>query len=137
MTTLNINPIFSDIPRLSWGDAMTAGNTAMDGTGTTYLIFTAGAKGSLLSEAVFRPTGAAVPTVVRLFLNNGSTPATPANNMPYGELTLPQITVTQTAQQEDFRIPIGKAIEPNHRVYASLGTGVANGWKCAIDGGDY
>jgi hypothetical protein len=137
MTALNINPIFSDIPRFSWSEPIITANTAMDGTGTTYLIFTAGGKGSLLAECILRPVGANVATVIRLFVNNGNTPATAANNMPCGELTMPTIVVSQTAQQEDFRIPLGFAIEPNHRVYGSVGTGVASGWKAAIAGGDY
>jgi hypothetical protein len=137
MTTLNIDPIFSSIPRSSWSDVMTAGNTAMDGTGTTYLIFTAGAGGSLVAEAILRATGAAVASVARLFVNNGNTPATASNNVPCGEVTLPAITVTQTAQQEDVRIPLGFGIEPGYRIYGSIGTGVANGWKCLIVGGDY
>lgn len=130
-------PIFSIAPRSSFAAAITAANTAMDGTGTVNLVFTAGSNGSFLSRLIVRALGTNVATVMRIFLNNGSTPTVAGNNALIAEINLPATTASNTTQQPDFQIPLNMGIEPSYRIYATLGTTVAAGWIPTIFGGDY
>jgi len=77
--TANTQPIFPLTPKVSWGTVTTA-NTAKDGTGTVVTVFTAGADGSRIDQIKVRALGTNVATVIRFFVNNGSTNATAANN---------------------------------------------------------
>ena len=78
----NTAPIFSRQAHVSWVNGITAANTAKDGTGTVDTVFTADAtNGSFLQKLIIRPRGTNVVSVLRVFLNNGSTNATAANNL--------------------------------------------------------
>src|SRR5580658_5173308 len=98
----NTNPIFTLVPDIQWGSvddnsSATAGpilsaNTAMDGTGYVTPVFTAGANGSYVSQIIARPVGTNIATVLRVFINNGSSNATQANNVLFTEITLPATT---------------------------------------------
>lgn len=133
----NTAPIFSKTPTASWVNGVTAANTAKDGTGTVDTVFTAGADGSFLQKLIVRPKGTNVASVMRVFLNNGSTNATPANNALIAEVGLPATTNSEVAALAGAEIPINLPIPPGYRVHVTLGTAVAGGYAVTAIGGDY
>lgn len=134
----NTNPIFTLTPDVAWGTtAITTANTAKDGTGTVLTVFTAGANGSYVQRVRFRPSGTSVQTVARLFINNGSTNATAANNILFDEITLSAITVSETAAQPSFEIPLNFALPAGYKLNITIGTTVAAGFYVSAIGGDY
>lgn len=135
----NFAPIFTVTPRAAWA-TLTAANTAKDGTGTTLLIMTADAtNGGNLSTIVFEPLGTNVATVARIFLNNGLTPATAANNTLIGQVGLSSTTISEvnTNTMPPFERIFNRAIPPGYRVYVCLATAVAAGWQVTALSGDY
>lgn len=147
----NIDPVYSKTGRFGAGGTSTtfriAGSTAntnFDGTGTLdtdiWIAFTADAtNGSFLRsiKAKIRSTGVGVASVLRLFINNGSTNATNTNNALFAELSLPAITATQTAATPDFEIPMNIMLPPSYRVLFTFGTAPVNTWIVFGVGGDY
>jgi hypothetical protein len=133
----NTAPIFTDIPNIGFAPAITAANTAKDGTGTVDLVFTAGADGAFLQKLKIRPKGTNVATVLRVFLNNGATPTTATNNMLYDEIGLPATTNTETAAIVGLELAMNLALPAGWRVYVTLGTAVAGGYSVTAVGGNY
>lgn len=138
-------PIFSRV-----GDVSTNGTTGMSqlvlnaapdytGIDADYaLVFTADAdNGSFLERLRFKAGGTNTATVARIFINNGSTPGTAANNAFYGEVALPATTATNTAPTIDIDYPMNLALPPGFRVYFGIATAVAAGWVCTGIGGKY
>ena len=135
----NFAPIFTKVARAAWA-TLTAANTAKDGTGTTALVMTADAtEGGNLGAIVCEPLGTNVATVLRVFLNNGSTPGTAANNTLIGQIALPATTLseTSTATMQAVERIFNRPIPPGYRVYACLATAVAAGWQITTVSGDY
>ena len=134
----NTQPIFTLTPDVSWGaSALTTANTAKDGTGTVLTVFTAGANGSYIQRLRVRPSGTAVQTVLRLFINNGGANSTPANNILFDEITIPATTVSETTAQSSFEIPLNFAIQAGYKLNVTIGTSVAAGLYVSVIGGDY
>lgn len=138
----NTAPIFTLTPRVSWAESMVTANNTVDlSSGTIYSVFTAGANGSFLDHARVKmnPAANGVATVIRFWVNNGSTVATPANSAIIGELSIPATTAIATAALPDFVYPLGFAIPAAYVIYATLGTapGGSAEMTCAIIGGDY
>ena len=129
-------PIFPATPKTSWGKLTTA-NTNYDGTGTVTELFTAGVNGSRIDSIKVKPLGTNVATVLRLFVNNGSDPATPDNNSLIFELTLPETTASQIASLAEYQEVLDIAIPTGYKLYGSLGTEVASGYQVTVFGGDY
>jgi hypothetical protein len=135
---VNTTPIFSKKGDIQWVPAlMQAANTAKDGTGTTGLAFTAGADGAFVQKLVARSVGTNVATVLRVFVNNGATPATAANNSLVAELTLPATTLSEVAAQLPYELPLNYALPAAYRIYVTLGTAVAAGYEVTVFGGNY
>jgi hypothetical protein len=135
----NTAPIYSKTGKAAWtAPALTAANTAKDGTGTVTTVFTADAtNGSYLQKLIVRPSGTNVASVLRLFLNNGGVNATPANNALFAEVGLVATTSTEVAAQSGFEVPVNMALPPGYRITATLGTAVAGGYMVIGVGGDY
>lgn len=135
----NVTPIFSGKPRLSWGTtAITAANTNKDGTGTTLSVFTADAtNGSWVQSVTFRAAGTNVATVGRVFVNNGSSSATPANNVLRGEITLSATTLSEVAALSTYDLPLNFGLPAGYVLMVALGTAVAAGYYVSVTGGDY
>ncbi len=129
-------PIFPATPKTSWGKLTTA-NTNYDGTGTVTELFTAGVNGSRIDSIKVKPLGTNVATVLRLFVNNGSDPATPDNNSLIFELTLPETTSSQVSALAEYQEVLDIAIPAGYKLYGSLGTEVASGYQVTVFGGDY
>ncbi len=134
----NTAPIFSKIAHIEWVNGITAANTAKDGTGTVETIFTADAtNGSFLQKLIVRPRGANVASVLRVFLNNGSSNATAANNALVGELSLPATTNSEVAALNGYEYGMNIPVPAGYRLHVTLGTAVAGGYAVSAVGGDY
>jgi hypothetical protein len=142
----NTAPIFTLTPKIQYasadGDGGTAGpiktaNTNMDGTGTVNTVWTAGANGSYVRKIFARAAGACTQSVLRVFINNGSTSATIANNIFYTELTLPTTVASAISALQPAEIPLEFAIPATYKILVTIGTTVSAGWFVGVIGGDY
>ncbi len=114
-------------------------NTAQDGTGTLYKAFTAGANGSYIQKIRFRPVGSPAATVCRVFIST-STTTNATNTWLYDEITLPAVTVSQTAASSVFELPLNFALDPNYLLYVTFGTSTGSsgtGYSVVTIAGDY
>ena len=109
----------------------------MDGTGYVTTVFTAGANGSYVSQLIVRPVGTNAQTVLRVFINNGSTNATQANNCLFTEITLPPNTASANSGLQGTSIPLNFALPAGYKVNVTLGTAVSAGYRVMAQGGDY
>ena len=142
----NTAPIYTLAPKVEWGatdgnggaaGSLKTANTAKDGTGTVLTVFTAGTEGSYVQEIRARAAGTNVASVLRVFLNNGSSNATLANNVMIAELPLPATTLTEVAALADYTINIQRAIPAGYKLNVTLGTTVAAGYFVSCFGGNY
>jgi hypothetical protein len=138
----NNQPIFTRLADVQWTvSAMTVANTTTDLTaGTIYLAFTADAtNGGYVQRIRFRTLGTnSNATVARVWVNNGSTNATAANNTLIDEITLPTTTVSQVAAQANYELPLNFALPAGYRIYITLGTAPTSaGWNATVIGGKY
>lgn len=138
----NTIPIYTKAGQLAWC-TLTTGVTALTGVGAT-LLFTAGADGARIERIRARPLGTNVATVLRIFLNNGSDPATAANNSLVAEKTIAANTVSQVAESAINEMPTATdptafplVLPAGYRLYASIGTTVASGLTVTAIGGTY
>lgn len=115
-------------------------NTAQDGTGANiYKLFTAGANGSYVQKIRFRPVGSPAATVCRVFIST-STTTNATNTWLYDEITLPAVTVSQTAASSVFELPLNFALDPNYLLYVTFGTSTGSagtGYSVVTIAGDY
>lgn len=134
----NTNPIFSLVGDVQWGAAITAANTAKDGTGTVTTVFTADAtNGGYVDYLRVRPAGTNGATVLRVFINNGSTNATAGNNTLFDEASIAATTNSESSAIAGTQIPIGFALAPGYKLNCTLGTTVAGGIAVTGIGGKY
>lgn len=140
---VNVTPIYSKVGDIQWG-TISAANTAKDGTGTVLTIFTADAtNGGRVDRIRARALGTNVATVLRVFINNGSTPATAANNTLWAEATLPATTLSEVGALAVVEIPNGSdagfplVLPPGYKLNVTLGTAVAAGYAVTAAGGKY
>jgi hypothetical protein len=133
----NITPIFPLTPDVTVGNTVSAANTALNGTGTVTVLFTAGADGSRIDYVRIKNTGTAVATAFRLFINNGGDTNTATNNSLIAEQAIVAYTLSQTAASTDYVIPLGISIPVAYRLTASVGTVVATPLVVTVVAGDY
>lgn len=134
----NTSPIFPRVPQNEWAAPLTAANTAKDGTGTVSTVFTADAvEGSRVDFLRVRSLGTNVATVIRVFINNGLTNATPANNILFTERTIPSTSVSEVAEQQEITIPMNLGLAAGYKVNVTIGTAVAAGLAVSAHGGKY
>lgn len=137
----NTSPIYVRTADVQWNSYITAANTTADLTsGTIYLVFTADAtEGGYLRKLVFRatPGGSTTKTVARIWINNGSTTGTAANNVLYTEVSLPAITADADDATYPGEVPMDLPLPASYRIYVTIGTASANGWACTAVGGKY
>ena len=142
----NTQPIFSATGATDSGQANNSGtilgptaNTAQDGTGTLYKIFTAGSNGSYVQKIRFRPVGSPAATVARVFISTSSTTSATATWL-YDEITLPAVTVSQTSASSIFEITLNFALDPSYLLYVTFGTSTGSsgtGYSIVVIAGDY
>lgn len=134
----NTSPIFGLVPQNEWAAIITAANTAKDGTGTVNTIFTADAtNGSYLEKIIVRPCDSNVASVLRVYLNNGSTNATAGNNILIKEISLAGTTNSEVAAIAGYEVPMNLALAPGYKVNVTLGTAVAGGYAVSGHGSKY
>ena len=134
----NTTPIFSKVADWQWANSVLTGNTALDGTGTSYLVFTADAtNGGYIKKLRVRHLGANIATVLRVFINNGSTTATATNNVLFDEIGIQANTLSQTSASTVYELPINEAIPPGYKIYVTVGTTIATGLGVTAVAGKY
>ena len=137
----NNQPIFTRLADVQWTvSAMTVANTTTDLTaGTIYLAFSADStNGGYVQRIRFRTLGTNTnATVARVWINNGSTTATAANNTLFDEITLPSTTVSQVAAQANYELPLNFALPLGYKIYVTLGTTVVAGFDVTAIAGKY
>lgn len=135
----NTSPIWSKAGDIQWGITVATANTTTDlSSGTTYLIFTADAtNGGYLQKLRVRPLGTNVATVMRIWINNGSTTATATNNTLYDEVSLGSSTASQTSALALYELPMNMALPIGYKIYVTIGTTVAAGFDVTGVGGKY
>lgn len=123
---LNTAAAYTRVADNQWVISMTAANTNTNiDSGTSYLVATADAtNGGFCREVLVKaaPGNSTAATVARLWMNNGSTTGTAANNVLIRELGIPATTASSTQPQSDFVIPVGFALKPGHKLYMTFGT---------------
>ena len=136
----NTNPIFTLTPAVGWGatPVLTA-NTNKDGIGSNQITaFTGGANGSFVQRLRLKAAGSTTSaTVIRIFINNGSSIGTAANNILFDEISVPAITLTETAATAVFEVPLNFAIPAGYVIFVTTGTTITNGLFVSVVGGDY
>jgi hypothetical protein len=138
----NTSPIFSKLGDIQWVTLATAA-VAMDGTTATLLFTSDATNGGRIERIQAKALGSNVASVLRIFINNGSTPATAANNTLIAEVSLPATTAIATAAINPITFPhtndivFPLVLPPGYRLYATLGTTVAAGWQVTAVGGKY
>jgi len=138
----NTSPITIAQGNIGWTDAIT---TALNTyTGTTLvaanLIWTAGANGGFLERIRIQSLGTNVATLARFFLNNGSTPATAANNICLLEVSIPATAASALLPLPPWEIPVmggGIVVNAGYRLYGCIATAVAAGVQFCAVGGDF
>jgi hypothetical protein len=137
----NTSPIYSKVADIQWGTLLTTANTAKDGTGTVVTIFTADAtNGGRVERIKVRAAGTNVATVLRIFINNGSTNGTAANNSLYAEITLPATTLSEVSSLADPGVGVldfPLVLPPGYKLNCTVGTTVAAGYYITAVGGKY
>lgn len=141
----NTAPIFTLLGDLSADSGATfplvMTTAANDFTGISannLLIHTAGPNGAYIESIRFKARGANVASAVRVFLNNGSTPGTAANNFLWDDVALPATTASIVGQTGPAIIlPMRLMLPPTWRIYAGLATTVAGGWAGLVVAGEY
>jgi hypothetical protein len=142
----NTSPIYSiagDVQSVAYNNSgLIVGptaNTALDGSGTLYKLFTAGANGSYIQKVRFRPVGSPAATVCRIFISS-STTTSATNTWLYDEITLPSTTLSQTAATSVFELPLNFALNASYLLYETFGTSTGSsgtGYSIVCIAGDY
>ena len=128
----NRDPIFSAASDVQVGVGVIgpSANTAQDGTGANITsVWQADAtNGGYIERLVFNAVGSPAATVLRVFICNvvGAFTAGVSNTMLttslFAELTLPAVTLSQTAQSFPAVVPMDVALPAGYRVLVAFGT---------------
>jgi hypothetical protein len=134
---VNNLPIFSGKPNVGFAN-VTAANTARDGSGTSYLIFSAEATyGSFVERIVVRPGGTIAAGVLRIFYNDGLGLLAANMSLLY-ELVIPAYSALDTTIADELVIDVEDGqLPPGARLYATTSVAQSNGLKVTAIGGDY
>lgn len=136
----NTSPIFSRLADNQWatGTVLTGNTTKTGAAGTLYLVYTADAtNGGYVDKLIAKPLGTNIATVLRVWMNNGSSTGTAANNTMIHDVTLAATTNSETAQIGKTEVPLGFALPAGYKLYVTIGTTVTAGFDVAVIGGKY
>lgn len=139
-----IDPIYTQTPDVS-NNTTTGMNQLITAAANDYtgidadvsLVFTAGANGAYVDRLRFKAGGTNTASVARIYINNGSAHTTAANNVFYGEVSLPATTAIATAATVDIDYPMDLRINAGFGIYVGLATAVAAGWVVTPVAGQY
>lgn len=135
----NTSPVFLRVAKTGFNSTSTSAVTGTDGTDANVkLIFTADAtNGSKIEDVTLLQSATNVATIVRFWVNNGSTNGTAANNTLVHEETMAAHTLDQVAANPatvTWRANL--ILPPGYRLYAAAGTATTAIFVTAF-GGDY
>lgn len=140
----NTAPIFTLAGNVSADNSTTTPTAVTTATGdytgasaNHQLVFTAGSNGAFVQRLRCIALGTNIASVLRIYLNNGSTNTTAANNILHGMLSLPATTAIDTASIGELDYSLNFAIPASWRIYVGVGTTVAAGWRVSCIGGNY
>ena len=134
----NTSPIFIGTPNTGIYAGITAANTATDGTGTVYTVFTAGANGSYVRRLLVKALGSNVATVMRVFVNNGSTQGTASNNVLIREIPMTSSSASNSAAiGPDYEEVLNLVLKGGFVINVCIGTAVSGGYSVMAEGGDF
>jgi hypothetical protein len=136
----NVQPIYSKTADIQWAkEIVQSANTTTNLTaGTIYHIFSADTtNGGYVQRVRFRPLGTNAATVARIWINNGGDTTVAANNTLWDEIAIALTTVSQTAAQATYELPLNFPLPPSYKLYVTLGTGVLAGFDVTVIGGKY
>ena len=155
MALPNNDPIYSKAGDIQSGQSLNSGtilgptaNTSTDGTGNCYPIFQSDAtNGGYVQKIRFKPVASpSGPTVARIYICSATGAFTPGttntatNTWLYDEITLPTVTLSQTAATAVWEMPCNFALPPGYRLLVSFGTSTGsagNGWSINVVAGKY
>lgn len=136
----NTSPIFIGVPRVSFVDLSTSAVTSTDGTDANVkTVFTADATdGSKIEDVyvVHKGTNSSA-TVVRFWINNGSTAGTASNNTLVYEMTMALNTLSQTSASVPGVWRANLVLPAGYKLLAASGTAIAGGMSVTAVGGDF
>ncbi len=137
-------PQFGASAFIAWNTAaITAANTAKDGTGTVVTLLKNGTEATTISSAAngtwvdyiqIEPIGTNVATVMRFWANNGGANTTAANNTLMASATCPASTNSEVAALQPIIVPVKKWFPPSWNINVTIGTAVAAGFKVTAYG---
>ncbi len=136
----NIQPIYSRLADVQWATEIvqSANTTTTLTSGTIYPVFTADTtNGGYVQRIRFRPLGSNAATVARVWINNGDDTTVAANNSLWDEIAIALTTVSQTAAQATYELPLNFPLPASYRLYVTLGTAVLAGFDVTVIGGKY
>jgi hypothetical protein len=144
----NTNPIYSALGRAdsiaandSGNVAGVVANTVLNGSGFMQKAFTANtSNGSYVQKMRFRPVNSPAGTVARVFVSSNSTAVSSTATWLFDEITLPAVTLSQTAATSVFELPLNFAMPPNYALWVTFGTSTGtsgNGYSVVTIAGDY
>lgn len=134
----NTQPIFPLTPNVSFVTPSLTANTATDGTGTVSTLFTAGSNGARVDRVRMVPLGTNASCKAYIFINNGSTTATAANNALLLDVPMGTSTASNTALiGTPFEFLIALALPATYLLTCVHTVTVVSGWNFKAFGGNY
>lgn len=135
----NSTPIYSKVADWQWAGPVIAANTTKDLTaGTSYLVFTADAtNGGYVKKLRIRHLGNNNASVIRVFINNGSSTGTASNNVLYDEIGIAANTLNEASASSVYELPINEALPPGYTIYVTTSIVGVTGYAVTAVGGKY
>lgn len=125
----NTNPIFPLLP-VAGAATLTTAATEKDGSTATTLI-TAGENGTRLEQAIVKPIGSNVATVIRFFITGTGL------NTILTEQTISSTVASEEIALDEYMIPLNFTLPYGSVLKVALGTTVAAGIQVTVFGGNY
>lgn len=136
----NTTPIFTKQPAMGSASLGTSAVTGTDGTDANVkVLFTADAtNGSKIEDVYIQPLGTnSTDTVVRFWINNGSSAGTALNNTLVHEEVVIGNTFSQTAKNNYAVWRANLVLKPGYRILTASGAALSVGMHVTAVGGDY
>lgn len=134
----NTSPIFLRAPKSQWSALSASAVTSMDGTDANVkTIFTADVtNGSKVEDVYIQPLATNTATVVRFWVNNGSSAAVATNNTLVHEEVVPANTIAQTTAAITTVWRANLVLPAGYKLMAAQGVATGQMQITAV-GGDY
>lgn len=131
---------YNGVKTLTLTGAKTATYTIASGTASpaTGTIVADPINGQRIEKVVFQPIGACTASAGRIFLNNGQTNGTAANNTYLKDVTLPTLAaVSEVASMPQTVVTLEIVVPPFHKLNVTIGTTVATAYAVYAVAGGY